>query len=266
MITIETDKGTNEIAIILKFAKKEHIDSLIQGNINVEKIQYYVNLEKKLNIVGVGDKLDGATVIQDITLTDVKRSDGKSLCEKQEKGIEMLKDFNKKGAIKISLQSHRLEDLETPIFCAMCINKDDLIKEGDNYVFQFTKEQIEMLKKDFSDYTHAFIIDAGIFAMRINDMAKEKGINCIMDKVKYYNPDINQGERIEDYNNSNIIFWKRDMFEYQKEFRVSFPDVKINNRIDLLNVGKFDEKDYLLLDKDIVLNEDFKLAYAKEFL
>ena len=258
--------GTEEVILILKFAKEEHINSLIEGNINVEKIQYYVDLERNSNIVGIGDKVDGCTVITDINITNVEHSDKTPLSEKEKNFFKKVKFLNKECDLHFNLEYHALQDLETPIFCAMCVKKDDLIKDGDEYIFQFTESQIEALNKDFINYTHVFIIDAGTFAKKIHDEAKKRNMNCTMDVIKYYNPDINQAERICDSNNSNIIFWKRDMFKHQKEFRIAFPGTSINTRTDLLNVGKFDEKDYVLFDKDTVLNKGFKFHISKKDL
>lgn len=255
MLTI----GTEEVVLILKFAKKEHINSLIEGNINVEKIQYYVDLERNSNIVGIGDKFDGCTVITDINITHMEHSQKTPLLEKDKNFFGKFMFLNKEGDLKFNLEYHTLQDLETPIFCAMCVKKDDLIKDGDEYIFQFTESQIEALNEDFINYTHVFIIDAGTFTKKIENEAKKRNINCTMDVIKYYNPDINQVERISDSTTSDIIFWKRDIFEYQKEFRIAFPGTSINTRTDLLNVGKFDEKEYLLYDKTTVLNEGFKL-------
>ncbi|MDU6199691.1 MAG: hypothetical protein E6611_13235 [Intestinibacter bartlettii] len=263
MLTIELDKGKEQIAVILKFGKQEHIESLKKGNINVEKIGYYVNLEKELGIAGIGDKYDSATIIKDIKIEDIQRSDGKILSEKEKTLINKFKILNKEDKIKVNLESHKLQDLETPIFCAMCLEKDDFVKEGDKYVFRFTKEQIQTLKKDFSDYTHVFLIDAGIFGMKIKEKAEKEGLDYKMSNIKYYDPNINQAERINDYDNSNIIFWKRDIFKQQKEFRVAFPNTNIESRKNLLNVGDFE--DCLILDKDTVLNEDFALTYPNEY-
>ena len=256
MLTI----GTEEIAFLLKFGKLDHINSL-----NVEKIRYYVDLEKNSNIVGIGDKLDGCTNITGINTTNIERYDKTPLSEIEKKFFEKVISLNQKGIIKCNLEYHSLQDLETPIFCTMCVKKEDLLKEGEEYIFQFTESQIDF-KKDFINYTHVFIIDARLFANKINAKAKEMNINSKMNVIKYYDSNINQAERISDSVTSNIIFWKRNIFEHQKEFRIAFPGTNITSRTDLMNVGKFNEDEYLLLDKDTVLSKEFKIPYPKEFL
>ena len=44
-----------------------------------------MNLEKELGIAGIGDKYDSATIIKDIKIEDIQRSDGKILSRKKKK-------------------------------------------------------------------------------------------------------------------------------------------------------------------------------------
>lgn len=257
MLKITKENGEiEEISLIIKFGKEEHIDSLRKGDIYTNNLKYFIDLEKSYGDVGIGDRDEATLLLSDVDLKITECETGKEVSlgyfmfGSAGDGIK----FNN-NTIRVQLDDH----IKMPVLCLSGINKEELKEIGGNYVLQFSESEIDKLKEEFKDYTHALIIHAGPFIERIDKASIEKGINIYYGYVSYYDPSINQDERVRDYESIKRAFWKKEYFKSQKEFRIAFDNVSIDNGKVLINIGDLSDisekiKISELLDKDYCLS------------
>lgn len=257
MLIINRENGDiEEILLLIKFQTEANIKKLQSGDIYTNNLKYFIDLERESGQVGIGDKDEATLLISNIT--DLKFSDLETGEDIQiEKAI--LGELGRKVCLGKTDARIQVEDYtKTPVLCLLGINKQELNVVDGNLVLKFDDDKINKIKKEFKGYTHALIIEPASFAKRIIDTAKTKGINAEMDYIKYYNPNINQSERINDYGSIRRAFWKKEYFKSQKEFRIAFDNIFIEHGQILINIGDISDIS-IMLDVETLLNKKFEL-------
>lgn len=238
------------IAFFIKFGKEEHINSLYEGNIYTNNIDYYIKLEDISGEVGVGDRTELSTKISNIeNMTFTNNETG-----------ERIFLPNILGNLEIHPTE---EEKKMPVFCITAIRKDELLEDEEGAYFSFNKIDIDKLKKDFKDYTHAILIDPTYFVEKIS-LASEKEKKCVdMNMINYYDPGINQENRINEITTHKKAFWKDNRFKSQKEFRIIFYEESIDNGLNLLNIDSLQDVS-MIINKDEILDDQFKLRFNRK--
>lgn len=259
MLILDNEDGTfDEIALFIKFGTKKNIESMRSGNIYTNNLKYFIDLEDKYNQVGIGDK-DEATLLLNDTKVQFKNS--KTGEELSIGKIFFGQDIPEDVFGNIVVRNQIDEHTKVPVLCLVVVNKNDLINVGEDLILRFTDEVISRFKSEFKDYTHALVISAGDFAKRIKDTSKSININAQMDYIKYYDPNINQQERVNDYFTWRRALWKKDYFKDQNEFRIIFDNSLIEEGQVLMNIGDLSDIS-LIYEIDEILNKDFALKVS----
>lgn len=257
MLIINRKNGEKEeISLVIKFQTEENIKKLQSGDIYTNNLKYFIDLERESGQVGIGDKDEAALLISNIV--DLKFSDTET---GQDIPIEkaIFGELGNKVCLGKTDARIQVDDYtKTPVLCLLGINKQELSVVDGGLVLTFDDDKINKIKKEFEGYTHALIIEPASFTKRIIDTAKTKGIHAEMDYIKYYNPNINQAERMNDYGSIRRAFWKKEYFKSQNEFRIAFDNSPIEHGEVLMNIGDISDIS-IMLDIETLLNKKFEL-------
>lgn len=245
----------------MKFSKKEYIEDFQNGNIYMNRLQFYNDLEKKDGNIGVGDKLDGKIEFKHAVLTLYASE------EEKNKNNPLAVFENGQGALGGGFENK-------PAFCMFSFdernisNKEECIIENDGknlmgikYIMNFTEIQ-KCRIPEFGEWG-VVITDNGEFIRRLNDAFDKNGIFYKKDWVKYYK-NTNSEEQFDSISNEphQIAFWKRDIFAYQQEFRIQITNIDVKDSYKI-NIGDIHDISKMMRTKDI-LNMQGMLIKLKE--
>lgn len=198
-------------SIIIKFGDKKWIDKLMAGEIFMQPLQYYRDLEEEELIKGQGDKYEG---ILNISIKDFKY-------QSDDENINNIFNLIRKGSnIRMSLKHNGDEEYLVACFYSVDNNRFRWIGSDENYKYykyEFTEEEKNIFSK-WGD--SALIINKFVL---INKMYEEMHhIAKAFKEVKYYDPNNPDIELLCDYQKLSIsrLFWKDIFFKDQQEFRI----------------------------------------------
>lgn len=224
------------MSYLIKFGDKKWIKKLQNGEIFMQPIKYYRDLEEKQLKRGQGDKHE---VMLYSTMQD---------------GTISLFGSNKKSQILSATIKHSGDE---KYLTACFYNIDDerlTIREPttSNYkLLKFTEEE----KKEFSEWGDtALIIDKEKFIDRLNLYLVPNKIKGICNKVKYYNPNnidkdcINAHTKLLD----SRFLWKEYFFINQNEFRIILNQISDYGKV-IANIGNINDIS-ICVRKEILLN------------
>lgn len=203
---IQKTKG----APVIKIQTGERIDSLRNGLVYMNSLQYYRDLENaNLGDDVVGDAYEGQIHVHSgrIIIPKLKRMD-------------LLNGHLFRTSIDNSY-----------VFCMFAIPKDAS-------TFTFSDLQKEKLP-EFGD-SALIITDRDEFVRRVFDKLRAGGYRVTYGNVSYFNPAIDTVSYFFDLIKQSIIaaaFKKRDLFSYQQEFRIiAMKDGSLEDHIEI-NIG-----------------------------
>ncbi|MGG0545415.1 hypothetical protein ABEY63_26450 [Priestia aryabhattai] len=243
----EIPKYKESFIWLLKFT--DHIDSLVRGNLHMNNLQYYIDLEKKTRIRGRGDKFEASQVYTGVQMEMYNGETDELIGTGTSESASILVEENAK----------------TPVFCLFAITAQDLRIVGENethYITEldFPTEELEKMISEFSEKV-VKIIPLEFFN-RVTKTFKEKGYTYKTQLVKYDDYSINSSERMDSYqNNSNeVVFWKEDCFKHQNEYRIAIKNRKIDEAIDV-NIGDISDITEVLDARDLL--DGYKFGISK---
>jgi hypothetical protein len=243
----------NQPVMFIKFSDNiDNLKSLQQGNLYMNNLKFFVDLEEKTGISGMGDKLETLNVINDVELSFYIP------------GTEQL--VAKTKARKANL---RYEDaLYKPVFCLFAVTADmlEIYEESETEVklkINFTNEQINKMRSEFG--THALVISPPHFSEQLEKSFNQNGYDYSGRFVEYIDTNINQQRRLEAFANQDIslFFFKDHGFKHQNEFRIVILN-KDEEKAIIENIGSLTKGSILLKTEDLincdlpVLNIKFK--------
>jgi len=178
---------------LIKFQSRERIESLQAGLVYANTLRYYRELEKRTGDATIGDSYDGLFHVNEGTL------------KLAESGEEIV----------LNDQLIETSASDDYVFCMFGI-------PANTEHFQFTDEQREQMKS-FGD-SALIILDSDEFIKRVTDAARIEGYATHFGKVNYIDPGTDYANVLISMQQGiwNVAFWKRDMYEYQKEARFIF--------------------------------------------
>lgn len=210
---------------LLKFDNnKKHLESIRNGQLYMNALEYFVDLEKETGVKGMGDMLEAANVLNDIKLSFYD----------QETQKHIFDAFSKKSYFRFNYT------LSKPVFCCFAIMNEMLnIEKIDENAIEssivFSEEQKSKIIRDFGKY--ALVIPWNEFIDKLFTSFKKDGIEAVGDLVKYDDFNVNSKRRLESFNQESLdmFFWKDNYFQFQNEFRI----VVLNKDIDKLHPFRY---------------------------
>jgi hypothetical protein len=206
---------SDSINLLVKiFSKQEHINEFLDGNLYISSLKKFVEMQGNNTQADLLEGITGQYQPHDIIIT-IKQS---------ELGI-----------------NHTIppEDYSAPIYTssngdlgklkALCFFSP-LIKMNN---FENIKDDIRItdkMRKDFGEDV-VLIHKPQEFINRVLETAKKEKISCKTKHINYFP----ESETI-DFDSQNFGFNKRQLFDFQKEFRIMFSTTESNNHM-RLNIG-----------------------------
>lgn len=205
-------------ALIKITDNEDYANQLQQGIIHAKRLSWFRKKEY--------DELDGVGQIKKKKET-IFKLDGKDV-------IQYLPD-------PITIYSDEVSNLN--VFCMTAVQpgsfSDEIITD-DNYDEYINYLKIdERCREEFGEHVVAFMGD-GIteFLKRVRRSADSKGYKLLMNLVEYFDP-----QKQLDINPFTMapVFYKRDQFKYQKEFRIVINTNTIGNDPLQLDIGNIED-------------------------
>ncbi len=205
----------NNTLSFIKFGKKEHLESMQKGKLHLFSLEHYKKLEDKENNSYIGDKNEGTWLMNDckVILNSLN-------------GDEIIFSIPKCTS-KIEFK----EIDKSPILCMASLTLDDLEAIPDkpnNFKVKFN----ERIENEFSreEWEYALIIDTAKFLGRIVEYTEKNNVYFKADYVQYDDFKVNYQSRFIDFEKDykNIAFYKDLKYKNQREYRVSFNSLQID--------------------------------------
>ena len=241
-VDIKEGYKMTDIKYLLKFGKREHLESLVNGNIYFSNAITFWGIEDKLKIKGQGDILEAGTRMfaQKITMHNPETN-------------EVIAECGKANGLV------RIEPAEKmPVFCMFAVYEKDCKEDIDGKtVINLSDDKKQTIQKHFPNADAVAIIpNPEIF---IEDIRKSIGTAIKAENVHYFHIDkgfdTKDGQTAMDMEymrylvqdvppvKSNretrytfyadyayrILFCKDIFFEKEQEYRIVLPDETIEN-------------------------------------
>lgn len=223
------DKSNQQMCFLLKFGKKEHMEALMCGNLYMHTLEYFINLERNQGDQIAGDQYEAKYLTNDATLVipDVKTHRPTIPIECSEAVIDM-------GMSKF------------PVFCAYLFDERNRIQpdilapcdENGTLLpakrYGFSDDQKENMRA-FGDSV-VMITNPHEFIARIRKAASSNETEAFYSRVQYYRKnDALYKESIQS-NPHTVVFWKRDKYQNQQEYRI-YLSSSVTNGSDHLSIN-----------------------------
>lgn len=225
---------------LLKFT--DHIDSLVRGDLYMNNLQYYIDMERESGIRGRGDKLEASQVYANVDIHVYDNATGELALSGTSEIMNWILDGHEK----------------TPVFCLFALTAQNLKIVGENethYITEidFPAEEVDKMISEFSE--KVVMISPYKFINRVEKAFQEAGYGYKMDKVKYDDYSINSSMRIESYmkNDNEIFFWKDKFFENQNEYRIAITSLEADKAI-TVNIGDISDITNVFNSRDLLSN------------
>lgn len=161
-----------EIKYLLKFGKREHLESLVNGNLYCSNAITFWGIEDKLKIKGQGDILEAGT-----------RMFAQKMIMHHPDTNEVVAEFGKANGLV------RIEPAEKiPVFCMFAVYEDDCKMDNDgNVVISLSEEKKQTIRKHFPNADAVAVIpNSEVF---IDDIRKSIGTDIKAESVHYFHID-----------------------------------------------------------------------------
>jgi hypothetical protein len=205
-----TEKLRKRPLALLKFADELwKLESLQKGNLYMNTLRFFKELEEKAEIKGMGDKNEGSMILTELDIK-IYNNETNELVYQGPAGRSAF-------TLEEDLQKHAL------CLCYLDYSNLEIYERVDNYLnakIIFTDEQKEEFRKSFGK--HVLVMPFPIFVKNLEDTFNKEDIAFVRDIVKYDDFSINNKERLDDFmeNKPEKYFWKDNYFETQREYRV----------------------------------------------
>jgi hypothetical protein len=196
---------------IVKFGRKDRLESLQGGKLYMNTFQYFIDLENRSGVKGQGDNFEGTAVVHNLTVTITNEETGEVVAEDLPVG-------------RMTLRPNVL--VNKPVFCATSLDGTllEVVAESEDSFtakLAFTEEQRERFVNDFGA-DHALLIPYDQFIQKVSDRLSALNIGFVDQKVQYDDFMVNSSVRLHSFAEPSLqaFFWKDKSLEYQNEFRL----------------------------------------------
>ena len=251
----------DEIKYLLKFGKREHLESLVKGNIYCSNAVTFWGIEDKLKIKGQGDILEAGT-----------RMFAQKMIIQHPDTKEVIAECGKANGLV------RIEPAEKmPVFCMFAVYEDNCkVDDVGNLIINLSDDKKKTIREHFPNADAVVIIpNPEVF---IEDVKRSIGTEIKTEKVNYFHIDkgyettdgeiamdmeymkylmqdaspekVDGGTRYTFYADYafRVLFCKDVFFEQEQEYRIVLPN-------ETIEAGKSYpvqlSKDYEIIDLDI---------------
>lgn len=203
----EVEKYKN-IRFFVKFTEPEFVESLLDGNIYMNTLGHFIDLEKETKVKGQGDQYEGAFVFgaRNIQIIDTETN--------------MVIATAPVGMYQERGKSVR----NIPIFCfTMFTAKDfEVLEESENSIsFMLNLDEVDK-NKFLENFGSKAILLPQDFVNIIKEDADEQELDFIVSSVTYHDYSVGiDSKRKEEFDNGStaVVTWKDKFFEFQREVR-----------------------------------------------
>jgi hypothetical protein len=229
-----------QIQFIAKFNNNvEWLESLRNGQIFMNRLGLYKEIEKREGKKGMGDSFDGHTVIRNIQNISVYDADTGEIV----------------GSGTASEVTFAFDDvLDMPVFCSLAIGPEflEIIGEDkDTYFVEivFNEEELNRIIDAFGK--HMLLMEYAVFVEEFKQAAESQEFSFVGRKAKYVDYSINQQERLEGAQTIDVAFWKSDELKYQYEHRFVLTTRGLQTPF-IAKTSDLREHSYIMLARDLV--------------
>lgn len=219
--------------LIIKFGDEKWIDKLYSGEIFMQPLKSYIDLEREEKRKGQGDKNEASLRSK---LIDYKFS-----CENSSEQMDLFLNLLNNG--EDATFTFRYKDDERYLTsCFYKVNAERFVFIGEEddkkyYQYNFTNEEKEI----FSSWGNsALIINSKVFFNAIKTCLSN--IDSRLGKVNYYCEDNLPEEALLDYQQKKVsrLFWKDEFFKHQNEYRFVIAEKSDKGKV-VANLGSLKE-------------------------
>ena len=160
-----------EIKFLLKFGKREHLESLVKGNIYCSNAITFWGIEDKLKIKGQGDILEAGTKIFAQKMI-MQHPDTK----------EVIAECGKaNGLVRVEPAK------KMPVFCMFAVYEDDCKVDNGNVIINLSDNKKQTIREHFPNADAVVVIpNPEVF---IEDIRRSIGTEIKAEKVNYFHID-----------------------------------------------------------------------------
>ncbi|MCH1966194.1 hypothetical protein [Paraclostridium sordellii] len=232
------------VLFYIKFTSREDwAKDLLNGNLFMNKVQYYRDLEANTGVKGQGDLKELKTSIEDLDL-QLKNEENNIIIPMKAKSLEF--EYS--------------EDKDKPVFCITGITIDDMkINSFDeksvSLSLPYSKDDIELLKSEFGEYV--VVLNPQKFEQAIGRTLDTTNKAWIFGKVMYRGK--NSLDRIQSFSdNTGKRFLYKDLeFKHQKEYRLVIDENIESTKI--LSIGNLEDAGNAMKVEDFISNIDITI-------
>lgn len=230
----------SKIKFLLKFGKREHLESLVEGNIYFSNAITFWGIEDKLKIKGQGDILEAGT-----------RMFAEKMIMQYPDTREVIAEYvNTNGLMRVEPAT------KMPVFCMFAVFEEDCkVDEYGNTIINLSNDKKQTIREHFPNADAVVIIPNP--EEFIEDIRKSIGTEIKAEKVNYFH--IDRGYKTNDDRTAmdfkymkyllqdatpekvgertryvfyvdyafRILFCKDVFFEQEQEYRIVLPTEKI---------------------------------------
>lgn len=253
-----------DIKYLLKFGKREHLESLVSGNIYCSNAITFWGIEDKLKIKGQGDILEAGT-----------RMFAQKMIMQHPDTNEIVAEIGKANGLV------RVEPAEKmPVFCLFAVYEEDCkLDDNGNLVISLSEDKKQTIREHFPNADAVAIIPNPEVFVRdvINSIETEAKVENVhyfhidkgfetkdgqiamdMEYMKYLMQDVppvknDKGVKYTFYADYTfrVLFCKDVFFEKEQEYRIVLPDeviecsknypVKLSEKYEICDLDSFFE-------------------------
>lgn len=217
------EKYNNKLFGLIKIT--DYTESLLDGDIYMNNLKRYIEMEKESGIKGIGDKFEASHVLSDLTLKMTDPQTGKIITM----GTCSQMTFKYNG--------HERK----PIYCMLALHGSLLkvIDEDKEYYYtdiDLSKINVDKIIEEFGN--KMVLVNTIEFERRLTNKLEEEGYSYKTNLVKYDDFTMNSANRLDAYRSKGYetLFWKDEYFSNQHEYRVVITNKEIEEPL-IINIG-----------------------------
>lgn len=209
---------------LLKYIEKQYVSDFIsKGTLHFSSLGYFIDLENTTGDNVIGDKLEGARIVnadpENTTITITFDDDKEyKLCGKDDGVLGISYEFTDEIVREYGVLS-------------MC--NIDLFRDFEEVSYdKLTKTSKIKLKKSVGEELYRLsdggnrvpiLINAKGLIKTMDTVFKNGKYNVMMKNVSYYDNNVKENISLKEYDKdlTNIVFLKRNIYEYQRETRIA---------------------------------------------
>lgn len=236
----------DKIGLFIKFGQKEHLETLQQGNLFLNKIKFFNGLKK----AGIGDEVDSKLSLYGVKYKVMNKSTGATFTT-----------INMDNPI----MSFGLD--ECPIFSLYSFDKRNILSTKGNVVeLGFNDDCARKIRAEFGEYA-LVILDRYRFFNSVKSFVEKNDIETDWGNVNYTEAGVNNFRQLKEINedSKNVSFWKnKEKYEYQQEYRFVFFGLESKKPLGI-NIEPIEEYSFILPTEELLdLVFIFEVNGAKE--